>query len=466
MVKLSEMLVSQPALRHIPDARSEISQALRDSGRRLVVIDDDPTGTQTIHGVSVFLDWSVDVVRRAIASGKPVFYICTNSRSLNPEEAKALSLEVGRNLRDAARMEGVEVIIASRSDSTLRGHFPYEVDALASGLGQDLDGIIIVPAFFEGGRYTIGDIHWVEQDGEMVPAHETEFARDPVFGFRYSDLKEWVAEKMGGAIKSGDVRSISLKLLREGGPEKVADKLAGVSGGAPVIVNATCYEDLEVLALGILAEERKGKIFAYRCAASFIKARGGFEDKPLLTHQDLATGKGIGLIVVGSYVEKTSRQLTQLLASGLAQGIELRVQELQNEESRKIEIESVSQSVNEQLAAGVTTVLYTSRTVHLASGQNFLEIGNTIMLSLCEIIRRIQLSPDYLVAKGGITSVELARRALNVREAFVLGQIIDGVPVWRLGAEARWQDIPYVVYPGNVGNDDALRKVVEILERP
>ncbi len=351
------MLVSQPAVRHIPDARSEISQALRDSGRRLVVIDDDPTGVQTIHGVSDFLNWSVDVVCRAIASGKPVFYICTNSRSLNPEEAWALSLEVGRNLRDAARMEGVEIIIASRSDSTLRGHFPYEVDALASGLGQDLDGIIIVPAFFEGGRYTIDDIQWVEQDGEMVPVHETEFARDPLFGFKHSDLKEWVAEKMGGAVKSGDVRSISLKLLREGGPEEVAEKLASVSVGAPVIVNAACYDDLEVLVLGILAEEKNGKIFAYRCAASFVKARGGFEDKPLLTHKDLATGKGPGLIVVGSYVEKTSRQLKQLLASGLARGIELRVQELQSEESRKIEIESVSQSVNGQLAAGVTPVL-------------------------------------------------------------------------------------------------------------
>ncbi len=463
-MKLPEILVNQPAVRRIPDARSEISRALRDSGRRLVVIDDDPTGVQTIHGVSDFLDWSVDVVRRAIASGKPVFYICTNSRSLNPEDAWALSLEVGRNLREATRKEGVEVIIASRSDSTLRGHFLYEVDALASGLGQDLDGIIIVPAFFEGGRYTIDDIHWVEQDGEMVPVHETEFARDPVFGFKHSDLKAWVAEKMGGAVKSRDVRSISLRLLREGGPEEVAEKLAGVSGGAPVIVNAACYEDLEVLALGILAEERKGKIFAYRCASSFVKARGGFEDKPLLTHQDLATGKGFGLIVVGSYVEKTSRQLKQLLTSGLVQGIELRVQKLQSEESRKIEIDVVSQSVNEQLAAGVTTVLYTSRTVHLASGQNFLEVGNTIMLSLCEIIRRIQLCPDYLIAKGGTTSVELVRRALDVREAFVLGQIIAGVPVWRLGVGARWPDIPYVVYPGNVGNDYSLRKVVEILE--
>ena len=463
-MKLSELLVNQPDVLRIPNARSEINQAFRDSGKRLVVIDDDPLGAQTIHGVSVFLDWSVDVIRRAITSGEPVFYICTNSRNLNSEDAWTLSLEVGRNLRDAARMEGVEIIITSRIDSTLRGHFPYEVCALASGFGQDLDGIIIVPAFFEAGRFTIDDIHWVEQDGEMVPVHKTEFARDPVFGFKHSDLKAWVAEKMGNAVKYQDVHSISLRLLREDGPEGVAEKLAGVSGSAPVIVNAACYEDLEVLALGVLAEERKGKTFAYCCAASFIKARGGFEDKPLLTHQDLATGKGLGLIVVGSYVEKTSRQLKQLLTSGLAQGIELRIQKLQSEESRKIEIEVVSQSVNEQLAAGVTTVLYTSRAVHLASGQNFLEIGNTIMLSLCEIIRRVQFCPDYLVAKGGNTSIELARRTLDVRQAFVLGQIIAGVPVWRLGAGARWPDIPYVVYPGNVGNDYSLRKVVEILE--
>jgi len=463
-MKLTEMLASQPVPRRIPNARSQIRRNLRDSGKRLVVIDDDPTGAQTIHGVSVFMNWSVDVLRKAIASGAPVFFVCTNSRSLDPLEAKAISLEVGRNLQEAARLEGVEVIIVSRSDSTLRGHFPYEVDALATGLGQKLDGIIVVPAFFEGGRYTIDDIHWVEQDGEMIPAHETEFARDPVFGFEHSDLKAWVVEKIGGAIESRDVRSISLKLLREGGPEAVAETLAGVLKGMPVIVNAACYEDLEVLVFGILSEEKKGKKFAYRCAASFVKARGGFEDKPLLTERDIAIGKGPGLVVVGSYVEKTSRQLIQLLTSGLAYGIEIRVQELQEKERRNIEIEAVAQSVNNHLSAGITTALYTSRTVHRAANHNFLEIGKNVMLSLCEVMQQIRHQPNYLVAKGGITSIELARTALNVKEAFVLGQIIKGTPVWRLGREARWPDIPYVVFPGNVGDDNALCRVIEILQ--
>ena len=462
-MKLSEILVKQPPVRRIPDARVQIRKSLIASGKRLVVIDDDPTGMQTVHGVRVFMDWSVDVLRKAIASEEPVFFISTNSRSLSPVETQNLSLEVGRNLREAAQLEGVEILLTSRSDSTLRGHFPSEVDALTSGLGLEPDGIIIVPAFFEAGRYTIDDIHRVEQDGELVPVHQTEFARDPVFGFKNSDLKAWVVEKMNSAIRAEDVRSISLKLLREGGPEAVTRELLGASDRVPVIANATCYEDLEVLSLGIISAEEKGKKFAYRCAASFIKARGGFEDKPLLTHQDLAAGDGPGLIVVGSYVEKTSRQLQQLLDSGLAEGIELRVRELQRKESRKSEIQSVSKMMNQKLAAGISTVLYTSRKLQIDSNQNFQEIGNVIMQSLCQVVGQIQFRPAYLVAKGGVTSIELARTALNVREAFAIGQIIGGVPVWRLGAEARWSDTPYVVFPGNVGDDRALLRVITVL---
>ena len=197
-MKLSEIMVGQPSVRNIPDARRQIRKSLFDSGKRLVVIDDDPTGVQTIHDVSVYMDWSVEVLRKAIASREPVFFISTNSRSLDSIETQKISLEVGRNLREASWLEGVEILLTSRSDSTLRGHFPYEVDALTSGLGLDYDGVIIVPAFFEAGRYTIDDVHRAEQDGELVPVHQTEYARDPVFGFKNSNLKAWIEEKTNG----------------------------------------------------------------------------------------------------------------------------------------------------------------------------------------------------------------------------------------------------------------------------
>src|SRR3989304_3412873 len=124
---LSELLANQPPVRKIPDARGHIRRALIDSGKRLVVIDDDPTGMQTVQDVPVFMDWSVGTLRKAIASGEPVFFVSVNSRSLGPPDATALALEVGRNLREATERENAEILLASRSDSTLRGHYPYEV---------------------------------------------------------------------------------------------------------------------------------------------------------------------------------------------------------------------------------------------------------------------------------------------------------------------------------------------------
>lgn len=459
-MKLSEILAGKPPEHHIPDVRSQIRQTLIDSGKRLVVIEDDPTGTQTVYGVNIYMTWSAALLRKAIAS-RIIFFISTNSRSLSPAEARRVSYEVGCNLREAASKEGTEVILASRSDSTLRGHFPYEVEALTSGLKMKPDGIIIVPAFFEAGRYTIDDIQWVEQGGELIPVHKTEYARDPIFGFKNSNLKAWVAEKAGGTANVENVWSIPLDLLREKGPEAVAERLLSASNGTPIVVNAAGYDDLEVLVLSIIEAEKKGKRFTYRCAASFIKARGGFEDRPFLTYRDLGTARGPGLIIVGSYVEKTSDQLKQLLASGLAYGIELRVSELHNLKSQQIEVERVAKAVNEKLVMGVTTVIYTSRKVHITPGKNFQESGRYILQSLCEVVRRIQIRPAYLIAKGSTTGFELTRNALNTEQTFVLGQITSGVPVLQLGDGARWSKLPYIVFPGNVGDENALCKVIE-----
>jgi uncharacterized protein YgbK (DUF1537 family) len=464
VMNLNKLLAGQPPVNHIPDARKKIRQHLLDSGKRLVIIDDDPTGPQAIHDVRVFMDWSVDTLRKAFRTGDPVFFICTNSRSLRSDKAVKVSLEAGQNLREADELERAEVLLTSRSDSTLRGHFPAELDALILGLGTRPDGIILVPAFFEGGRYTIDDIHYAEQDGEMVPVHLTEFARDPAYSYRNSNLKKWVEEKTGGSAKAEDVRSISLDTLRKGGPEAVAGELMQASETMVFITNAACYEDLEVLALGITEAEKNGRSFAYRCSASFIKARGGFEDRPLLTHTELAPGNAAGLIIAGSYVDKTSRQLKLLLDSGLAEGIEMRVEQLEKKETRDREIQAVSDYVNRLLTDSKNTVIYTSREVQANSERDFAETGRHIMQSLCKAVRNIVIKPGWVIAKGGITSIEIAKTALDASEAIAIGQILPGVPVWRLLENERWTDIPYVVFPGNVGNEDALLKAVRILE--
>ena len=462
-MKLHELLENLPPVRSVPGARQEIRKRLSDSGKALVVIDDDPTGTQTVHDVPVYMDWSVEQLRQALDSGMPIFYISTNSRGLNAEDAQQLSLELGRNLAEAARLEGRGVILASRSDSTLRGHFPLEVTSLMSGLGQRVDGVLIAPAFFEAGRYTIGDVHWVQQGDDLISAEQTEFARDPVFGYKHGNLRHWLEEKTGGAVKADSVRSISLETIRRGGPEAVAEVLLQASGAEPIVMNAAAYEDLEIAVLGLAEAEALGKVFACRCAASFVKVRGGLEDRALLTRADLKVRPGPGLVMVGSYVGKTSHQLDALLGSGKVAGAELRVDRLLDNRGRDAEIRRVSAWADSRLAQGQSTAVYTSRAKCLVEGAGFLEVGSTIMSSLCRVLQRMTVQPSFLVAKGGITSIELARTALGVKQAEVLGQILEGVPVWRLGAESRWSGIPYIVFPGNVGGDEALEKVVSTL---
>jgi len=460
---LAEMLPRLPPVRSIPGARRLIRERLLADDTRLAVVDDDPTGTQTVHDVPVYLGWDRQLLTRALEADERVFYVSTNSRALSSEAAARLGHELGSNLRAAAGAAGASVALCSRSDSTLRGHFPAEVEAMNQGLGAVPDGLVIAPAFFEGGRYTIDDVHWVDQDRALVPAHETEFARDPSFGYGHSDLKRWVEEKTMARCTAEQVLSASLSLIREGGPEAVARLVGAARNGQPIVVNAACYEDLEVFVLGLLDAEAAGATFAYRTAASFVKVRGGIPARPLLSRTELETGAAAGLIVVGSYVQRTTRQLERLLASGLVAGIELDVPALLDEKGMDREIARVATQVERHMREGRSAAVYTSRRVARLDSQSFLETGNLVMSSLCRVVGGLDVEAGFLVAKGGITSIELARSALGVKQARVLGQIIQGVPVWKLGPQARWRRIPYVVYPGNVGADDALLTVVKKL---
>ena len=448
------------------DLRAKIRARVDASRRALVVLDDDPTGTQTVHDVPVLTTWSVDALAAELNGEGNVFYVLTNSRSLTAADAAALNREIGRNLTAAAARIGRAVAVVSRSDSTLRGHFPGEVTALAEGLGQSFDGRIIVPFFLEGGRYTIDDVHWVAEGDQLIPAAQTPYARDAAFGYTQSNLKEWVAEKSGGSISAADVASISIEDLRVGGPEVVSARLRTLSGGQPCVVNAASYRDLEIFVLGLLAaedaaEDGGSKRFLYRTAASFVQVRAGIAARPLLTAADLdvADGRGV-LFVVGSYVPKTTAQLNALLSRADITALEVDVDSLLAD--RAGTVQSIVAAANASLRADVVTVIHTSRKyVGAAGGESDLSIGAQVSAGLIDIVRGIDVRPRYLVAKGGITSSDIATRGLDVRRAVVAGQILPGVPVWRIGAESRFPGMAYIVFPGNVGGDDALAQVVE-----
>jgi uncharacterized protein YgbK (DUF1537 family) len=447
------------------DLRPDIQRQVEISGVKVVVLDDDPTGTQTIYNIPVLTEWDRNTLKNEVVSPLPAFYLLTNTRSLPLERAQSINREIGRNLRAAAREANRSFVVVSRSDSTLRGHFPGEVDMLAESLGLHFDGWIINPFFMEGGRYTIGDIHYVEEGKRLVPAAETAFARDRVFGYASSNLRGWIEEKTGGRIRSRDVLSISIEDIRRGGPDRITDKLMTLTNGRPCVVNAGGYRDCEVFVRGLLNAEARGKHFLYRTAASFVQVRAGLKPRSLLTKEEIDLSRpGGGLSIVGSHVPRTTAQLTELLHAPEISPVEIHVKQLLDKETAQPEIDRVAIQVDAALQKEKDAVIYTTRQpVQGKKTDDELQIGRKISTGLTSVLLRISERPRYIIAKGGITASDLATGGMGVKRAMVLGQIVPGVPVWRLGMESRFPNLPYVIFPGNVGDDKALKEVFEKL---
>lgn len=447
------------------DLIPQIQALLRETKQKVFVLDDDPTGTQTVHDTVVLTEWSHSALVRELESADPVCYILTNSRSVNAVQAVALNREIARNLRVASEMTGRPYSVISRSDSTLRGHFPAETDALAGAAEAPADGLLIIPAFMAGGRYTIRGVHYVEEGSILVPAAQTPYANDAVFGYQHSDLRRWVEEKTGGCVQSADVVSLAIDVIRGEGPDGALAILKKLAGGAVCVVDAVSERDLEVVALACIRAEAAGLRLIYRSAASFAGIRGGIPLRPTLDTEDMPplSAHG-GLVVVGSYVKKSSDQLAALLASGMVKPVELPVAELLASADVDSILEPIVNALGAILRRGSHAVLYTSR--ELTSGgddESSLAIGRRVSQSLVEITRRLPITPRFIIAKGGITSSDLATDALGIKRARVLGQILPGIPIWQPDADSRYPGGAYVVFPGNVGDDGALLRALQIL---
>lgn len=441
--------------------REEVLTHLKKNATRIVILDDDPTGTQTVHDVPALTQWSNSVLEEEMTKS-PVFFILTNSRSLQVEEARSLARLIGTRLQAIAKARQERLLVISRSDSTLRGHYPEEVDALAEGLGAPDAAQVLIPAFFEGGRYTVNDEHLVQEGQDFIKASETPFAEDGTFGYASSNLKAYIQEKRKGAISEKDILSIGIDQLRADTTDALC-KLLKENRRNHIVVNALSPVDLEAFALAAL---KSGKMFVYRTAASFVNAITGIAPRPVLNRTSILENQESNgaLIVVGSYVPKTTAQLDYLKAQGNARFFELEVDVLLEGDSVSEYIKTLSETIDRAIGNTETAVLYTSRTLRTGSSKKEnLRIVNQVSTALTDVVAGLKTRPIYILAKGGITSSDVAVKALGTKKALILGQAMPGVPVWRLGAEAKFPKLPYIVFPGNVGDETALYQLIKRL---
>lgn len=481
----ADLLADQPPVRDVGTNLDEIR-----AGRRLVVLDDDPTGTQSIADLPVLTRWSVADLRWALRQHTTGFFVLTNTRSLAEGDAAERNRQVVRALAEASRLEGdVPYVIASRSDSTLRGHFPLETEVLAEELerlGTAVDGVVICPAYIEPGRVTVESVHWMRTDDGMIPVAHGEFARDASFGYHNSDLRDWVAEKTGGRIARSAVARITLTDIRSGGPGRVRDILAGLGGGRPVVVDAADDADLRVVALALIRAEAAGKTFVYRIGPSFVRARSGQQATPPIDAERLRAILAAadsdpsgddrprvahGLIAVGSHVGLTTRQLDRLRATGHIVELEMDVPTLLAPGGRDRHVGEIAAEAARLLRdnpSGNDVVVRTSRTlVTGADPGDSLVIARTVSAALVAVVREAValVRPAFVLAKGGITASDTATEGLAIRRAWSRGTMLPGVvSLWQPVAGPA-QGIPYVVFPGNVGDDHALAAVVATLRK-
>jgi uncharacterized protein YgbK (DUF1537 family) len=490
---ITELLADHPSvLADDPDLRASIRRLRAEDGRLLGILDDDPTGSQAVHDVQVVTvldEAAYEDAFAAAAGGTAACFVLTNSRSLPGGAAAALTADAARGLLAVAARRvpgrpggssplgsGAPLDLISRSDSTLRGHVIEEIAALADVLremrGAGPDGVLFIPAFIEAGRLTIGDMHWARGNEGMVPVGETEFAQDRVFGYPTSNLREFLAAR-SGAFSPEAVASLSLADIRSGGGSRIREVLAGARDGSWIVVNATAYSDLETVAHAVLLAERSGQSFLFRTGPSFVRALSGLEPRSPLRGRDLAPARkrsergrngAHGLIVVGSHVGQSTRQLEALMAKQILTPVELDVAEVINGAP------DLAKATADRLAAALRhsdVVLYTSReVVNGSAGQDGLAVGREVSAALAGIVRlALAGAPAWIIAKGGITSHDVAVHGLGIRRAEVAGQLFPGlISVFR-PADAAPEAIgmPYVVFPGNVGGVDALAEVVALL---
>ena len=449
-----------------------LSQAMEGFHKKLVVLDDDPTGVQTVHDVSVYTDWEEESIRNGFEEKEAMFFILTNSRSFSVEETTKVHQDIAARVAKVARELGQDFMIISRGDSTLRGHYPLETQLLADGLtkneGVVIDGEIICPFFPEGGRYTMDNIHYVKEQDNLVPAGMTEFARDKTFGYKSSNLTEYVEEKTEGKYHKEDCITISLDELNALDVQGIKEKLMSAQNMAKIIVNAVSYADLKVFCAALVLAMKEGKHYMARTAAAFTKVMGRISDQPLLGREQLeGDTKNGGIVLIGSHVKKTTDQLNCLKElDGQADFMEFQVNTVFEENGLKKEVERTVKAAEEKILSGRTVVIYTSR--QLLAPENMtpeekLQISVKISNAVTSIIGKLSVKPKFIIAKGGITSSDVGTKALRVKKARVMGQVKKGIPVWMTGEESKFPGMPYIIFPGNVGEVSTLKEIVEEL---
>ncbi|MBO8207183.1 hypothetical protein HA149_08950 [Prochlorococcus marinus XMU1406] len=443
---------------------------------KFVVIDDDPTGSQTVHDCLLLLKWDVSTLVKGFESKSNLFFILANTRSLSENDAKLTIEEICKNLKTviASQAYGEKIIFISRGDSTLRGHNFLEPSALNNCLGP-FDATFHIPAFIEGKRFTINGSHFVDK----TPINKTIYARDKIFGYETSNVKNLLLQNSKSQLNIEDIQNLLLsdiEILNDEENNIVFKTLKNLKNNKHVIVDVENYSQLKKFSL-VIKKLTKQKKFLFRTAASFISSISDKKSVPkfqtFCSHLRLRNnGKSYlpGLIIVGSYVELSTIQLKNLLEISNCKPIELDVFEffkITSSENNQNRINNFKNSFLKEIRfsfeIGKTPVLFTSRKFMSLDYSEQFNFYHSLASFISELVAELKYEIGYLISKGGITTNVILSNGLNADYVYLEGQILTGISVVTYNLK-NGEKLPIVTHPGNIGTKDSLVNIWKAFE--
>ncbi|MDC3148321.1 hypothetical protein OA847_00165 [bacterium] len=444
---------------------------------KFVVIDDDPTGSQTVHDCLLLLKWDCSTLVKGFESKSNLFFILANTRSLSENDAKLKIEEICKNLKTVITSLAYEeeIIFISRGDSTLRGHNFLEPSALNSCLGP-FDATFHIPAFIEGKRLTINGSHFVDK----TPISQTIFAKDKIFGYKTSNVKNLLFQQSKSQINFEDIQNLLLsdiEMLNDEENNIVFKTLKNLKNNKHVVVDIENYSQLKKFSL-VIKKLIKQKKFLFRTAASFIssisekksvsQSKKNFFSNLRIRNKEKSFLPG--LIIVGSYVKLSTMQLNNLLEIRNCNSIELDVFEFfkissadNNKKQMNLFKNKFLKEIRFSFEQGKTPVLFTSRKFMSLDSSELLNFYNLLACFIAELVADLKYEIGYLISKGGITTNLILSDGLNADYVYLEGQIFKGISVVTYDLKND-EKLPIVTHPGNIGTEDSLVNIWKVFE--
>ena len=388
-----------------------------------------------------------------VKAGTEVWALSSESRNVPAEEAVSRVEKAVATFVENFNFD----YYYKKIDSTLRGHIALETLTVLNIL--EYDAAIIMPAFPQEGRITVGGYHLAKG----VPIGRTEMAIDPHAPITESHVPTLLKMQLG-EDSAEIVGTIDLRTIMNGaGPILMKINELINEGKKLIVADATSITDLEQIALAINKCDKKllptGTAAGAQVLAKYWLA--GIEKES----SGLNTGRMPKFIVSGTATQITANQIKKLEQSDDYENINFIA--LNSSEILSKVSESLITRIVDNLSSGVTVCIHTSDLIANFDGfsddsfnaeltkEKFASMITDFLADLTQkVLSKIEV---ILITLGGETSYKCCK-AIDSNELQLTDEVAPAISICS-DINRKW----IITKSGNLGNSNTLIEILNYL---